>query len=91
MHITNIPNKRAQGSRLRAQGQLTPSLYQFLGKQSIDPTDIPQFEDLQAGLVLVLMENGVMKYGSKSGATQSLIKSPICSTDLNIVVALRVY
>ena len=70
-------------SPTRPHDQLTPNLYRFLGKQSIDPTDlIPQLEDLQAELASVLMENGVIKYRNKSGgATQSLIKIPVCSTD----------
>ena len=52
-------------SPTRPHGQLTPNLYRFLGKQSIDPTDLPQLEDLQAELASVLMENGVIKYHNK--------------------------
>ena len=58
------------------------NICRFLGKDTIDETDLPRLEALQEELVAVLMVDGKIEYHNKSGgAAQTLLKVPSTATD----------
>ena len=68
-------------SRPQVQQQFS-NICRFLGKDTIDETDLPRLEALQAELVAVLMVDGKIEYHNKSGgAAQTLLKVPSTATD----------